>query len=223
MTVPTLYLIRHGETEWSASGRHTGRTDLPLTGHGRDQARGLAAWLGGIRFAQVLTSPRNRAMQTCALAGLGHQARVEPDLAEWDYGDYEGGLTVDIMRQRPGWSVFRDGCPGGEMPEQVSARADRLIARLLPLAGPIALFSHGQFSCVLAVRWIGLAVAEGRHFSFAPAAVSVLGASLHCPDTSVISSWNAVPGGLTAAPASLPLSPAAWASGRSVDTHSPPS
>ena len=186
-----IYLIRHGETEWSLSGRHTGRTDLPLTPHGEEQTRELAPWLDTIRFSDVLTSPRQRARKTCELAGLEKMARVETDLAEWDYGDYEGRTSREICAERPGWAIFHDGCPHGETPVQVSARADRLIADLLPLAGNIALFSHGQFSRALAARWIGLAVVEAEHFSFGTAALGILGYSPDHPDIRVISVWNA--------------------------------
>ncbi len=186
-----IYLIRHGETEWSLAGRHTGRTDLPLTPHGEEQARDLAPWLDTVRFTDVLTSPRQRARKTCELAGLGKDARIEANLAEWDYGDYEGRTSRDICAERPGWAIFHDGCPLGETPLQVAARADRLIADLLPLAGNIALFSHGQFSRALAARWIGLAVVEAEHFSFGTAALSILGYSPDHPDIRVISLWNA--------------------------------
>ena len=148
-----LYLIRHGETEWALSGQHTGRTDIPLTANGEDEARELGRHLRDIRFAHVLTSPLKRARQTCELVGLDKVAEIEPDLAEWDYGDYEGKRSVDIRKGRPDWNVFRDGCPHGEMPAQVSERADRLIARLRTLDGKVALFSHGQFGGVLAARW----------------------------------------------------------------------
>ncbi len=187
-----IYLIRHGETAWSRSGQHTGRTDIPLTPRGEQQARDLARGLETVRFADVLTSPRQRARKTCELAGLGENARSEPDLAEWDYGDYEGRLSRDICAERPGWTVFGDGCPQGETPDQISARADRLIAHLLTLTGNVALFSHGEFSRALAARWIGLAVAAGRHFSFAPAAIGILGFSPNHPDTKVIELWNAL-------------------------------
>jgi broad specificity phosphatase PhoE len=186
-----LYLIRHGETAWSLSGQHTGRTDLPLTGHGEDQARQLAPRLGHIRFARVFTSPRQRARRTCELAGLGAAAETEPDLAEWDYGDYEGMLTADVRKQRPGWNVFRDGCPGGEMPGAVSDRADRLITRLRTLEGNVALFSHGEFACVLAARWIGLPVVEGEHFSPDAASLGILSYNPSHPEVMVIALWNA--------------------------------
>ena len=159
----SLYFIRHGQTEWSLSGQHTGRTDIPLTAHGEDEVRALAPWLKPIQFTRVLTSPRQRAQRTCELAGLGQLAELEPDLAEWDYGDYEGKLSSDIRKERPHWNVFQDGCPGGEMPAQISDRANRLIARLCTMQGNVALFSHGEFGPALAARWIGLNVVEGQH------------------------------------------------------------
>ncbi|MGC2224456.1 MAG: histidine phosphatase family protein, partial [Methylocella sp.] len=164
-----LYFIRHGETAWSLTGQHTGVTDVPLTAHGEEEARELEPFLRKIKFARVLTSPRQRARRTCELAGFGASAAIEPDLSEWDYGDYEGRRSVDIRKERPDWNVFRDGCPGGETPAQVSDRADRLIAHLRALDGNVALFSHGQFGCVLAARWIGLPVLEGQHFALGPA------------------------------------------------------
>jgi len=187
-----LYLIRHGETGWSRSGRHTGRTDIPLTPSGEDEARELGKHLRDISFAQVLTSPLRRAVQTCSLAGLYKNPEIEPDLAEWDYGDYEGQRSVDILEARPDWNVYRDGCPGGEMPAQVSARADRLISRLLKLDGNIALFAHGQFGSVLAARWIGLAVAEAEHFMLGTASLSILAFDPHHAGVPVIALWNAL-------------------------------
>jgi broad specificity phosphatase PhoE len=187
-----LYLIRHGETEWSLSGRHTGRTDIPLTPKGEDEARELGKHLLDISFAQVLTSPLKRALQTCDLAGLDKTPEIEPYLAEWDYGDYEGQRSVDILEERPDWNVYRDGCPRGEMPAQVSARADRLISRLLKLDGNIALFTHGQFGSVLAARWIGLAVAEAEHFMLGTASLSILAFDPHHTTVPVIALWNAV-------------------------------
>jgi broad specificity phosphatase PhoE len=188
-----LYLIRHGETEWSLSGRHTGRTDLPLTARGEDEARELAQRLRDITFAHVLTSPRQRARQTCELAGLGAVAEIEEDLAEWDYGDYEGQRSVDIREGRLDWNVFRDGCPGGETPAQVSDRADRLITRLLALHGNVALFSHGQFGSVLAARWVGLPLVEGQHFPLGTASLSILDHEPDHPEVRVITLWNAAP------------------------------
>lgn len=186
-----LYYIRHGETIWSLSGQHTGRTDLPLTAHGEEQARCLAPTLGQVAFSRVLTSPRQRARQTCALAGLERTAHVESDLAEWDYGDYEGKRTVEIQRERPGWNLFRDGCPGGESPEQVGARADRLIASLAALDGNVALFAHGHFGCALAARWIGMPVAAGQHFAIDAASLGILGHRPGQPGLRVIARWNA--------------------------------
>jgi broad specificity phosphatase PhoE len=186
-----LYLIRHGETEWSLSGRHTGRTDIALTANGADEARELGKRLQGIPFAQVLTSPLKRALQTCKLAGLANVPEVEPDLAEWDYGDYEGRSSADIRKEQPDWNVYRDGCPNGELPAQVSARSDRLIARLCKLDGNVALFSHGQIGSAIAARWIGLAVVEAQHFALGTASLSILSLDPHHPGVPVIALWNA--------------------------------
>ena len=191
LTPTRLYLVRHGETEWSLSGRHTGRTDIALTARGEDEARELAPRLRDIQFAHVLTSPRQRARRTCDLAGLGAASAIEADLAEWDYGDYEGQRSVDIRKQRADWNIFRDGCPHGEMPAQVCGRADGLIAKLRALDGNVALFSHGQFGCVLAVRWIGLPLVEAQHFAFGPASLSVLGCDPHHHEVATIALWNA--------------------------------
>ncbi|MBE0619731.1 MAG: histidine phosphatase family protein [Burkholderiales bacterium] len=189
-----LYLVRHGETEWSLSGQHTGRTDLALTARGEDEVRELAPRLREIQFAHVLSSPLQRARRTCELSGLGAAAAIDADLAEWDYGDYEGQRSVDIRKHRPDWNVFRDGCPHGESPAQVSERADRLIAHLRALAGNVALFSHGQFGCVLAARWIGLPLIEARHFALGTASLSILGHDPHHPEVAVIALWNAASG-----------------------------
>jgi broad specificity phosphatase PhoE len=194
-----LILVRHGETEWSRSGQHTGRSDIPLTERGEDEARNLSVSLRDARFSHVLTSPRQRARRTCELAGLGSSAVVEPDLAEWNYGDYEGKRSADIRKMRPDWNIFRDGCPGGEATMQVSDRADRLIQRLSGVDGDIALFFHGQFGCVVAARWIGRPVVEAQHFAFGPAAIGILGHSPSHPDIRVIAMWNAA----TYAPATL--------------------
>ena len=185
-----LYLIRHGETGWSLAGRHTGRTDIPLTPNGEDEARELGKHLLDIQFAHVLTSPLKRALHTCRLTGLDQPSEIEPCLAEWDYGEYEGQRSVDILEQRPNWNVYRDGCPRGEMPAQVSARADRLISRLLELDGNIALFTHGQFGSVLAARWIGLPVAEAEHFMLGTASLSILAFDPHHTAVPVIALWN---------------------------------
>ena len=187
-----LYLIRHGETAWSLSGQHTGLTDIPLTEQGERDARKLAERLGAVKFSCVFTSPLQRARRTAELAGLRDIAEIEPDLPEWGYGDYEGQRPVDIRKGRPDWNVFRDGCPRGETPTQVSERADRLIARLRTLEGNIALFSHGHFGRVLAARWIGLPVGQAQHFLLSTASLSILGYE-HCIATeSVIVLWNAV-------------------------------
>ncbi len=185
-----VYFIRHGETDWSRSGRHTGRTDLPLTGQGEQNARSLAGRLASVGFGAVLTSPRQRARRTCELAGLGASARVEPDLAEWDYGDYEGKRSAEILGERPGWNIFRDGCPNGESPSQVSVRADGLISRLRAMEGNVALFSHGHFGRALAARWIGLPVAEGERFLLNTASVGILGFERADPPVAAIVLWN---------------------------------
>ena len=185
-----LYLIRHGETEWSLSGRHTSRTDIPLTEQGEQDARKLGERLRAASITRVFTSPRQRARRTCALAGLTPVAEIEPDLAEWDYGDYEGQRSVDIRKGRPDWNLFRDGCPRGEMPAHIVDRADRLIARLRALDGNVALFSHGHFGRVLAVRWIGLPVIDGQHFLLGTASLSILGSEPNRPEVPVIVLWN---------------------------------
>ncbi len=190
-TTLRLYLIRHGETEWALSGRHTGRTEIPLTPNGEDEARNLGKHLRDIRFSHVLTSPLKRAQQTCALVGLVQVPEIEPDLVEWDYGDYEGKQSVNIRKEQPDWTIFRDGCPHGEMPTQISDRADRLIARLRRLSGNVALFSHGQFGGVLAARWIGLAVIEAQHFPLGTASISIFTFDSHHPKVPVIALWNA--------------------------------
>jgi probable phosphoglycerate mutase len=186
----TLFLIRHGETAWSLLGRHTSRTDLTLTEQGERDAGRLASKLQSVGFSHVFTSPRLRARRTCELAGLGASAVVEPDLAEWEYGDYEGLLATEIQARRPGWSIYRDGCPGGESAEAIAARADRLIARLRALEGNVALFSHGHMGRVVAARWIALPVTGAANFSLSPASLSILGWNQTRP---VIAQWNALP------------------------------
>ncbi|NNJ12349.1 histidine phosphatase family protein [Chloroflexales bacterium ZM16-3] len=185
-----LYLVRHGGTAWSVSGQHTGRSDIPLIPQGEAEARRLAPRLQAVMFTHVLTSPSQRARQTYDLSGVGPKAVIDPDLAEWAYGDYEGRSSADIRAERPGWNVFRDGCPHGESPAEISARADRLIDRLRVLDGNVALFSHGQFSAVLAARWIGLAVIEAQHFRLNTASLSILGYDPHHPEVAVIAMWN---------------------------------
>ena len=188
-----LYLVRHGETAWSLSGQHTGRTDIPLNEKGEQDARKLAERLRAVRFSRVFTSPLQRARRTCELAGLNEIAEVEPDLAEWDYGDYEGQSPVEIRKARPDWNVFRDGCPRGESPAQVSERADRLITRLRTLEGNIAIFSHGHFGRVLAARWIGLRVRQAQRFLLSTASLSILGYEHNLAEESAIVLWNSVP------------------------------
>ena len=173
--LPEVYLARHGETAWTVTGQHTGRTDLPLTAHGERNAASLGARLRGLPFTQVLSSPLVRARRTCDLAGFATHAEVDDDLMEWDYGEYEGRTGTEIRASRPGWDVFRDGCPGGESPDAVGLRADRVIARLRAGGGRILLFGHGHFFRVLAARWILLSASEGRHFLLSTAALSVLG------------------------------------------------
>jgi probable phosphoglycerate mutase len=186
----SLHLIRHGETAWSLSHQHTGRTDIPLTKRGEQQAHQLEERLRTTKFTHVFTSPMQRAQRTCVLAGLPDIAEIEPDLSEWNYGDYEGRRTNDIRRGRPDWNIFRDGCPQGEAPAEVSERANRLIVRLRTLEGNIALFSHGQFLCVLAARWIGLPVIDGPHFLLGTASLSILGYDPDHPEVPVIALWN---------------------------------
>ena len=188
-----LYLVRHGETAWSLTGQHTGLADIPLTAKGEDEARALTSLLRDIPFDFILTSPRQRAQRTQELALPGIAAKIEPDLAEWNYGDYEGRTTADILREQPNWDLFRDGGPLGETPAQVSDRADRLIARLRTLEGNVALFSHGHFGGVLAARWIGLPLFAAQHFPLGTASLSILGYALHHVEMPVIALWNTSP------------------------------
>lgn len=183
-----VYLLRHGETEWSLNGRHTGVTDVPLTDNGRRVARRLLPVLAKETFAVVLTSPLQRARETCELAGLGKLARIEPDLMEWNYGEYEGLTTDEIRVTRPGWSVFRDGCPGGETPEQIGARADRVLNKIRATDRNVALFAHGHILRVLAARWINLTASYGEHFLLDTATVNVLGYYRESPAFKI---WNA--------------------------------
>lgn len=186
-----LYLVRHGQTAWSLTGRHTGRTDIPLTEQGEEDARKLADRLRAVRFSRVLISPLQRARRTCELAGLGEVAEIEPDLMEWDYGDYEGQRPEEIRKARPDWNVFRDGAPHGESAVQVCERADRLIARLRTLEGNVAIFSHGHFGRVMAARWIGLPVTQAQHFLLGTASLSLLGYEHNVAETPAIVLWNA--------------------------------
>lgn len=187
--LPTVYLARHGETAWSLSGQHTGRTDLPLTERGERNARSLGERLRGLTFTKVFTSPLVRAARTCELAGFGGVAEVDRDLLEWDYGAYEGRRTVEIHAQRPDWQLFRDGCPGGETPEQVGVRADRVIGRVRAIQGNVALYSSGHFLRVLAARWLGLEPGAGRYFLLSTASLSALGYE-HTLSEAVIRLWD---------------------------------
>jgi len=188
-TLPIIYLARHGETAWSLSGQHTGLTDLPLTPHGERNARELGERLGGITFAKIFTSPLQRAARTCELAGFGGAAVVDHDLVEWNYGDYEGLKSAEIHAQRPGWQIFRDGCPGGESPGQVAARADRVLDRARAVAGDVLIFSSGHFLRMVAARWLGFEPVGGSFFALSTASVSELGYE-HNLTQPVIQQWN---------------------------------
>jgi broad specificity phosphatase PhoE len=183
-----VWLIRHGETEWSRRGRHTGITDLPLTDAGRRAAEALVPVLARESFVRVLTSPLERARETCQLAGLGDRAQVDPDLVEWNYGDYEGLTSAEIRDRAPGWLLFRDGAPGGERPDDVSRRVDRVIARARAAPGHVAIVAHGHLLRSLAARWLGWPVAAGQHFLLDTGTVNVLSAYHEAP---AIKRWNA--------------------------------
>jgi broad specificity phosphatase PhoE len=182
-----LVLVRHTETEWTLDGRHTGRTDIPLTDRGREGARALASRLARRSFALVLTSPSRRARETCELAGLSDRAMFREDLMEWDYGEYEGLTTAEILVRRPAWNMWRDGCPGGESAADVGARADRVIAECRRESGAVAVFSHGHTLRVLGARWIELGPEQGARLKLSPGAMSRLG---HEHGTSVLAGWN---------------------------------
>ena len=188
--LPEIHVIRHGETAWTESRRHTGLTDIPLTDRGERQARRFGEHLRGRSFAQVFTSPLQRARRTCELAGFG-AARIDPELVEWNYGAYDGLTTAEILKQRPGWQLFRDGCPGGESVAEVGARADRVIGRLRPLDIDVLLFSSGHFMRVFAARWLGLDASGGRLFLLSTTTLSILGYD-HDKSEPVIRLWNDV-------------------------------
>jgi broad specificity phosphatase PhoE len=185
-----VYLVRHGETAWSISGQHTGRTDVALTPKGEDEARALAPRLKGLLFDHVFSSPLRRAQRTCELAGFAGAAALDPDLMEWDYGNYEGRTLVDIHKERPDWDLFRDGCPGGETVVQISGRADRVVSRLRTLQGNVLLFSSGHLLRVLTARWLDGSAALGRHLVLDPTCLCLLGYD-HGGLDSVIRLWNA--------------------------------
>jgi broad specificity phosphatase PhoE len=183
------YLARHGETAWSLSGQHTGLTDLPLTERGERNARSLADRLRGLSFAAVWTSPLQRAARTCELAGFGAVAKVDRDLVEWNYGQYEGRRSDEIRKENPNWDLFRDGCPGGETPAQVGVRADRVVGRIRAVQGDVLLFSSGHFLRVLAARWLGLEPGAARYLLLSTASLSALGYE-HNRSEPVIRLWN---------------------------------
>ena len=187
---PEVVLVRHGETEWSRDGRHTGRTDVELTDQGRRDAEALGALLAGRRFALVLTSPLSRASETASRAGFGDVAEPCDDLVEWNYGEYEGRRTVEIRVERPGWTLWRDGVPGGESAADIGARADRVLARLRGLDGDAAVFAHGHVLRVLTAQWLGLEPAAGRYLALDTATLSVLGYERETP---VVRLWNRRP------------------------------
>jgi probable phosphoglycerate mutase len=188
--LPVVFLARHGETEWSLSGQHTGMTDIPLTAKGEEDARALGRRLRGMTFASVWTSPLQRARKTCELAGFGTAAVVDPDLVEWNYGDYEGRTSKEIETRRPGWTLFRDGCPGGESPDQVAARADRVVARLRSTPGDTLVFSSGHFLRMLGARWLGLEPRWGRCFYLGTGSLSQLAYEHGSLDEPVLRLWN---------------------------------
>jgi probable phosphoglycerate mutase len=187
--LPIIYLARHGETAWSLSGQHTGLTDLPLTERGELNAQSLGRRLRGFTLAKVFTSPLRRAVRTCQLAGFGGEAETDRDLLEWNYGQYEGRRTKEIHERRPGWQLFRDGCPGGETPDQVGARADRIVERVRNVSGNVLLFSSGHLLRVLTARWLGLDAASGRFFTLDTASLSILGYE-HNQSEPAIRLWN---------------------------------
>ena len=187
--LPSVYLARHGETAWSRSGQHTGLTDLPLTERGEANARALGDRLRGLTFGLVLTSPLRRAKDTCRLAGFGDAAVEDSDLVEWNYGAYEGRRTAEILQERPGWQLFRDGCPGGESPADTGSRADRVIARIRAATGNVLVVSSGHILRVLGARWLGLPPAGGRYFLLGTASVSMLGYE-HDKTEPVFKLWN---------------------------------
>jgi len=187
--LPSIYLARHGETAWTITGQHTGLTDLLLTERGECNARRLRERLAGLTFAKVFTSPLKRATRTCELAGFGSVAHLDRDLVEWNYGEYEGRLTADILAERPEWDLFRDGCPGGESPQQVADRADRVVVRVRAVADNVLLFSSGHFLRMLAARWTGLETLHARSLLLGTASLSALGYE-HNLSQPAIRLWN---------------------------------
>jgi broad specificity phosphatase PhoE len=183
-----VYLVRHGETAWSVSGQHTGSTDIPLTENGKDVARELGEKLNGHEFAAVWSSPLSRALETARLAGFTDGVRVDERLTEWDYGEYEGLTTAEVRKTRPDWFLWRDGCPGGESPEQIGERADGLVREIREVDGDVLLFAHGHILRVITARWLGYPPGDGMHFSLGTATLSILGWEREAPS---IWRWNA--------------------------------
>ena len=191
-SVPQIHLVRHGQTAWSLSGQHTGRTDIPLTEAGEEEARKVGRRLAGKTFAKVWTSPSIRARRTCELAGFGSVAQVDADLPEWDYGDFEGLRSDEIHAKNPAWDIFRDGAPHGESLADIGVRADRVVSRIRDVNADVLIFSSGHFLRVLAARWLGLDVSAGRFFLLGTGSLSVL-AYEHGLTQSAIMSWNEKP------------------------------
>lgn len=189
-SLPRIFLLRHGETEWSQLGRHTGNTELPLMPRGEDDARRIRPRLQKITFDHVLCSPRLRARQTCELAGFAAQAIIEDDLREWNYGDYEGLTAAEIATKQPAWSIYKEGCPGGESAADITARADRLCAKLAGLSGNVAVFSHGHFLRILTTRWVGWPIMNANNLLLSTASLSILGYNHNRRDRPIIALWN---------------------------------
>jgi probable phosphoglycerate mutase len=200
MTTPRIILIRHGDTEWSQTGQHTSRTEIPLSHEGRSAARQLAERLQAFPITRVLSSPRVRSRQTCEFAGMADRMEMDSDLTEWDYGSYEGLTSPEILEARPGWNLFSDGCPGGESLEQISDRADRVISGISNEGEVTVVFTHGHFGRVIGARWIGLAAAEGRRLLLDPVSISLLGFEHGNPRTPVLALWNATDRCITGRP-----------------------
>jgi probable phosphoglycerate mutase len=192
LDLPTLFLARHGDTAWTDAHRHTGRTDIPLNQRGEDCARQLGGYLRGFSFQRVFTSPLERASRTCKLAGFGGIAEIDRDLLEWDYGPFEGNLTSDILGERPGWELFRDGCPGGECAQDVAERAERFIRRVHQVGGAVLAFSSGHIIRMIAARWLGLTPLAGRCFFCRPGSVNELGFEHENGDEPIVRLWNYV-------------------------------
>lgn len=191
-SLPKIYLARHGETRWSVSGQHTGTSDIPLTQQGEKNAKRLSKRLEGLAFKKVLSSPLQRAIKTGELAGFGDQLSIDPDLIEWNYGDYEGMTTVDIQKNNPNWFIFRDGCPHGESPQQIAERCDRMIKKLRAIDGNILIFAHAHILRMLTTRWLGLEPEQGRLYFLNTGSLSILGYEHNNYSEPVIRLWNEI-------------------------------